>query len=90
MLFFIPVIPYKTRYLLMCPVCKNYLMLQKEEFEELKDIIENSQSNKSWDASARMNSIVNGAGGIIRTETQLNFIRDVQEFERERQRRSEE
>jgi len=31
-----------------------------------------------------VNSIVNGAGGVIRTQTQLNFIRDIQEFERER------
>jgi len=36
-----------------------------------------------------VNSIVNGAGGVIRTQTQLNFIRDIQEFERERERRSE-
>jgi len=47
----------------------------KEEFEELREIIKSSESDRSWDACARVNSIVNGAGGVIRTQTQLNFIR---------------
>jgi len=89
MLLFIPLVPYKTRYLLKCPECKNCLELQKEEFEELREIIKSSESDRSWDACARVNSIVNGAGGVIRTQTQLNFIRDIQEFQRERERRSE-
>jgi len=71
-------------------VCRAYLELQKEEFEQLREMIGNlGEKNKSADASARMNSIVNGAGGVIRTETQLNFIRDMQEFEREKEKRNE-
>lgn len=87
-LFFIPVIPYKTNYLLVCPVCRSYLELQKVEFQKLRELIENLEVDKSQDASARMNSIVNEAGGVIRTETQLNFIRDMKEFEREKERRN--
>lgn len=87
-LFFIPVIPYRINYFLICPVCRNYLGLQKEEFEQLREIMESSAANKSSDDSSRLNSIVNKAGGVIRTETQLNFIRDMQEFEREKERRN--
>jgi len=82
MLLFIPLVPYKTRYLLKCPECKNCLELQKEEFEELREIIKKFRVGQVLDACARVNSIVNGAGGVIRTQTQLNFIRDIQEFEK--------
>lgn len=34
-LFFIPVIPYRTRYMLLCPICGNAQELPKEEFEEI-------------------------------------------------------
>lgn len=34
-LFFIPVIPYRTRYMLICPICGNVQELSQEEFEEI-------------------------------------------------------
>ncbi len=40
-LFFIPVIPYKTKYYLECPFCKNAFEIgDKENIEKLKEIAE--------------------------------------------------
>ena len=87
-LFFIPVIPYKRDYLLVCPVCRCCLELDKEEFDELKSIIQDAKFFESEEAVRRMNNIVTEAGGIIRTETQQKFLRDVQEFQREREEKN--
>ena len=87
-LFFIPVIPYKRNNILVCPVCRCCLELSKEEFEQLKSIIQDAKFIESDEAVRHMNNIVTEAGGIIRTETQLNFIRDMQEFEREKERKN--
>jgi hypothetical protein len=34
-LFFIPVFPYRSRYLLICPICGGAQELSREEFEEM-------------------------------------------------------
>jgi uncharacterized protein YbaR (Trm112 family) len=88
-LLFIPVIPYKRNNILVCPVCRCSLELSKNEFEELKRIIQDAKFFESDEARRHMNNIVTEAGGIIRTETQLNFIRDMQEFEREKEKKNE-
>jgi hypothetical protein len=33
-LFFLPVVPYKTDYLMYCPICGHTEVLTKEEFEQ--------------------------------------------------------
>ncbi len=33
-LFFLPVVPYKTEYLMYCPICGNSVELSKEEYEQ--------------------------------------------------------
>jgi hypothetical protein len=36
-LFFIPIIPYRTEYLMLCPICGNGVKLSNKQFYELKD-----------------------------------------------------
>ncbi len=38
-LFFIPIIPYRTEYLVVCPICNGGTLLDKEEFEILRNTI---------------------------------------------------
>jgi hypothetical protein len=42
-LFFIPVIPYETKYFLSCPVCKYGITLDNEQLEKLKPIAETNK-----------------------------------------------
>ena len=42
-LFFIPVIPYETKYFLSCPVCKYGITLDGEQLEKLRPIAETNQ-----------------------------------------------
>ena len=42
-LFWIPVIPYKTERLLLCPTCKYGLELDSAQFEKLRPIAETNQ-----------------------------------------------
>ncbi len=40
-IFFIPVIPYKKQYAYMCPYCKSYIPLTKQQYLEALEAIEN-------------------------------------------------
>lgn len=42
-LFFIPIIPYETKYHLSCPVCKYGLTLDDKQIQELRPIAETNQ-----------------------------------------------
>ena len=33
-LFFLPIAPYKTKYLFYCPICGNSIELDKEDYEQ--------------------------------------------------------
>ena len=44
-LFFIPVIPYSQKALLVCPICEHYIMLTSEQFKELRLQLENPGQN---------------------------------------------
>ncbi len=35
-LFFLPVAPYKTEYMLFCPICGNSIKLEKTGYEKMK------------------------------------------------------
>lgn len=64
-LFFIPIIPSRTRYYTYCPICKQGQMLKKEEFDSLIPLAELNnkamQSNMSEeDYQQRLNSISHG------------------------------
>ena len=44
-LFFIPIIPYKRQYLLVCPICGQAQQVTREEFDSLAaGAVENNQS----------------------------------------------
>ena len=34
-LFFMPVVPYKTEYVLFCSICGHKIILEKEDFERM-------------------------------------------------------
>lgn len=40
-LFFIPVIPYSTKRLLLCPICESGMELSSEKYNELEPIAKN-------------------------------------------------
>jgi len=43
-LFFIPIIPYSKRYLLVCPICGQAQELTKPEFDSLTGVFNNSKT----------------------------------------------
>ncbi len=67
-LFFIPVIPYKTTYCMMCPVCNSYIEVSKERFEELKGAL-----------SGGIDDAIKYAG---KTPTQISYLKAVEEQRR--------
>lgn len=74
-MFFIPVIPYENHYLLQCPICRNGTELNKTDFEEFKRII-----NNDGEITTNVSS-VNYSG---KTETQINFLKQMKEYEKEK------
>lgn len=86
-LFFIPVIPYRMDYLLVCPICRCCVEIKKEEFDQLKDRIDNSDE-AARDSMSRVDSALSDSGAVRRTETQINFIRQMKELEMERERKN--
>ncbi|MBN4057170.1 hypothetical protein JYU19_02565 [bacterium AH-315-J21] len=42
-LFFIPIFPYSTKRLLVCPVCKVSFELESEQYDEMRPIAEANQ-----------------------------------------------
>lgn len=85
-LFFIPVIPYHTDYLMVCPVCRCCVETNREDFEQLKGLVHSSNDKGYTQSSPQVDSILNEAGAVRRTETQINFIRQMKEIEKERER----
>jgi hypothetical protein len=96
-LFFIPVIPYSTEYLMLCPVCRYGVKLTKDKFVEYKAIAQCNTDliNKvitQEEHAARMddllrtktNSNADDAEWAGKTETQKNYLRQLREIEEER------
>ncbi|SHJ08013.1 hypothetical protein SAMN02745163_01257 [Clostridium cavendishii DSM 21758] len=74
-LFFIPIIPYRKKYCILCPHCGSYIELTQEQFEKIKMDI--SVSNTNEDA---IPDSVKYAG---KTETQINYLKQMEEYNRE-------
>ncbi|MFZ5969322.1 MAG: zinc ribbon domain-containing protein [Bacillota bacterium] len=84
-LFFIPIIPYKKQYLMICPICRSFMELEKQEFEDLQgtasydydeyDEMDSPADSTDYDESFDM------AG---KTETQMNYLKQIREYEEER------
>lgn len=73
-LFFIPVIPYSSEYLMLCPVCNHGVTLDKVKFDELKAASANQSGSSFYDENTMTG----------KTETQKNYIRQMKELEQER------
>ncbi|AAK79325.1 hypothetical protein BJV85_002638 [Clostridium acetobutylicum] len=73
-LFFIPVIPYRKRYCVVCPSCGSYIELTEAQFEELKQAINSSSSNAINEAVPEVDKY---AG---KTETQKNYLKQMEEY----------
>ncbi|MDP4182817.1 MAG: zinc-ribbon domain-containing protein [Bacillota bacterium] len=96
-LFFIPVIPYSTERLLVCPICKKVDVLGKMEYDKLKaialcnkDLMNNTITEAEHEmrvkellsrpyASSNDNTNISG-----KTQTQQNYLKQMQELEQER------
>ncbi|WP_010248441.1 zinc-ribbon domain-containing protein [Acetivibrio cellulolyticus] len=85
-LFSIPIIPYRTNYLLVCPICKNYEEIDSSEFLDYVDLIQSQKESENQLLSS--DGYITESGAIYRTETQLNFIRQMKEIEMEREKRN--
>lgn len=96
-LFFIPVIPYSTEHLVVCPICSFGAVITEAKFKELKAIAESNMEplNKKLDEDENKNKInqvikeksnnynVNGGYELSgKTETQVNYLRQMEEIRR--------
>jgi len=70
-LFFIPLIPYRSNYLLVCPICTDARELEKYEFEE---ILRNVDSNGSAESGAGGGR--SATGGKAAADSRLNSEAD--------------
>lgn len=71
-LFFIPVIPYETVYIQVCPVCGQYEKMDKVEFESRVEG-EITETSAAENGKAAIND------GL--TETQRNYWKQMEELE---------
>jgi len=76
-LFFIPVIPYSKKYFITCPICNVALELTREQFDGIKEQL-NSGEIKDSDAYKG------------KTETQINYLKQMEELREKRQEKMEE
>lgn len=101
-LFFIPVIPYETENLILCPICSYGVKLDNDKFREFKAVAEcnmdlinkritqeehTSRIKALSSGNTRVESNVPEVDLTGKTETQINYIRQMQEIEREREER---
>ena len=75
-LFFIPVIPYSTKYLLVCPICSESYELSKEEFYRMAQ-------------GADIPPFVPAQDFTGKTPTQINYLKQMEEYERGKEQTSE-
>jgi hypothetical protein len=89
-LFFIPIIPYRVEYLVVCQICKSALKISKVDFEQ---IIESGASNLQSGSvigralnpdtsSGQTAAVHNKYAG--KTETQIAYLKQMEEFEQRR------
>lgn len=70
-LFFIPIFPYQTRYLIVCPICGAQEELSKEAFAELL-----GQHTQTASSEGAMESDPRYVG---KTPTQIAFLKGMEE-----------
>ncbi|TYQ15371.1 UNVERIFIED_CONTAM: zinc ribbon family protein [Acetivibrio alkalicellulosi] len=96
-LFFIPVIPYRTEHLMLCPVCSRGVVLDEAKFDEFRQIAEcNVDLLNGKITQEEHGEKIRLLGSIYvsqqdedpsfaaKTETQKNYIKQMQELEKEK------
>ena len=68
-LFFVPLIPYGTKHLLVCPICRDSAELSKEEFERMAGGLEPYPVAQEQAYAGK-------------TPTQINYLKQMEEYER--------
>lgn len=68
------------KYLLVCSDCGYSLELEREEFEELKEKA-GRVDEQFFKQDIMRDDMAMDTGRVIRTETQINFIRQMKELE---------
>ena len=85
-LFFIPVIPYNTQYLLVCPICGQAEELTKEEFSDLIATVQSGDATyQTQPHSDRQLLNKNYAG---KTPTQIAYLSQLEEARLRREQHS--
>lgn len=95
--FGIPIITYKTNYILTCPICNTSRTISSNELYELiastddmEDEPEQIESDNEIQEAGQFvlrEGYITQNGAIYRTETQMNFIRQMCEFEIEKRKK---
>lgn len=102
-LFFIPVIPYSSEHLMICPICNHGVKLDRVKFEEYKAIAEgkmdlinkkitqdeHAERIEEISASQPNSNLIEENTMTGKTETQLNYIRQMKEIEQERRSKND-
>ncbi len=101
-LFFIPLIPYSTEHMLVCPVCNYGYIVDKAKFAELREIarcnvelmdekITEEEHVKRMEQIACAQGTGNSSEVSLsgKTETQINYIKQMRELEQERELKQE-
>jgi len=71
-LFFIPLIPYKSKYMLVCPICNDPRELDKFEFEELVKNIAPREDRDNYGEGADSANSANSSGNGVRVGNQAS------------------
>lgn len=81
-LFFIPIIPYRTRYFLICPICRKGEALNKGQFLEYAQGF--STGSETQTESREHNPPSSNAESKYagKNETQINFLKQMEENEK--------
>ena len=67
-LFFVPVIPYSTKYLLVCPICNDTYEMSKEEFNRMTEGVAPPPVFRPQEFAGK-------------TPTQINYLKQMEEYE---------
>jgi len=86
-LFFIPVIPYSTKYFLSCPVCEYGLTLDQKQLEQIKPLAETNQllidgKITQEEHQTRLNQLSSSNSAEIETTKQLEPAKELIEVKK--------
>lgn len=88
-LFFIPIIPYRKEYLLICPICRDAVKISKVDFEQLVEGVspQTLQSGSIIGNATPPRPAADAAQNKYagKTETQIAYLKQMEELEKGRQ-----